>query len=171
MKYYKVLLEHLDFNNDTSDFRSSDSFIWNAKRVGTKRFGYMIVYEQDNKFRELLTGIHITSVAESTICTGPVKLVGYPNAVGIRHEYEINGNLPVYFVYNKTPDEREPFDAPLLSRLETDDGNIRNYTDAVLEKFDSRAQYKEFLCDYFENINDRYNSLVRSNKNKIKKKR
>ena len=168
-KYYKVLLEYIDFNNDTSNMRKDYNFVENSYVTGNKLFGNVVVYEENGVFKELISGLQITSAAQETICEGPALIPEYPNAESFSYIYHINGKYPIYFIYNMTSEYDTILSKKTLKELETDEEYINYYKKFIKDNYmdkktgDYIKNWTKSLITDFENILFRYNKIVEQN--------
>ena len=135
-KLYLVQTYKIDFNEDITVMKKDYSVFQNAYINGMEKFANFIVYEEDNKYKELLSGIEIPYMEERIFITPYDKIPEYPNAELVEYHYHLKGNYPVFFFINKVDEANES----LFTKLnDVPDGYLKKYIDFIKNNYSDNS--------------------------------
>lgn len=177
-KLYAVKTYKIDFSEDTSRMKKDYSVFLNAYLTGMHNFATLVVYEENGKYKELLSGIEIPVMEERIYLLSCDNIPEYPNAQLVEYHYSLKGNYPIFFFINKideadetvfnheleevSEDYLEKYKAFIKNQYSDDQGNfINNWSHKLEEEFienlfvygeilDKNGYSDEYITEYLD---------------------
>lgn len=138
-KFYLVETYKIDFNEDVSNMKKDYTVFENAYYNGMEKFANFIVYLEDGKYKELLSGIEIPYMEEKIYVKPYDKIPEYPDAEIVEYHYNLKGDYPIFFFLNKLDEANES----LFTKLnDVPEGYLEEYKEFIKRRYsDSNGNY------------------------------